>query len=124
MSEDIQKTALRLPRELHTAIHKAAKESGRTMNAEIVYRLEKSFPPEAIATNPITEDEIRNEYLDVMVYERCLKDLKSSPLPENLSTEELQLAEQNKQSQYREMEKLLRDKKSLLADLIKRLRDQ
>ena len=43
MNEDIQKTALRLPRELHTAIHESAKKSGRTMNAEIVYRLQKSF---------------------------------------------------------------------------------
>lgn len=43
MNEDIQKTALRLPRELHTAIHESAKKSGRTMNAEIVYRLQQSF---------------------------------------------------------------------------------
>jgi hypothetical protein len=43
MSDEIQKTALRLPRGLHEAIHKAAKESGRTMNAEIVYRLQQSF---------------------------------------------------------------------------------
>lgn len=43
MSNEIQKTALRLPRDLHEAIHKAAKESGRTMNAEIVYRLQQSF---------------------------------------------------------------------------------
>lgn len=42
---DIQKTALRVPRELHTAIHKAAEKSGRTMNAEIVHRLEQSFEP-------------------------------------------------------------------------------
>lgn len=43
MSDEIQKTALRLPKSLHEAIHKAAKESGRTMNAEIVYRLQQSF---------------------------------------------------------------------------------
>lgn len=43
MSDEIQKTALRLPRGLHESIHKAAKESGRTMNAEIVYRLQQSF---------------------------------------------------------------------------------
>lgn len=43
MSNEIQKTALRLPKSLHEAVHKAAKESGRTMNAEIVYRLQQSF---------------------------------------------------------------------------------
>lgn len=43
MSKDIQKTALRLPRDLHTAIHEAADASGRTMNAEIVYRLQRTF---------------------------------------------------------------------------------
>lgn len=43
MSKDIQKTALRVPRDLHNAIHEAANASGRTMNAEIVYRLELSF---------------------------------------------------------------------------------
>ncbi|WP_325893325.1 Arc family DNA-binding protein [Grimontia sp. NTOU-MAR1] len=40
---DIQKTALRLPRDLHTQVVKAAKENDRTMNSEIVNRLETSF---------------------------------------------------------------------------------
>lgn len=43
MTKDIQKTALRLPRELHTAILDAASKSGRTMNGEIVYRLQQSL---------------------------------------------------------------------------------
>lgn len=43
---DIQKTALRLPRELHTNIVKAAESNGRTMNAEIVHRLETTFVSE------------------------------------------------------------------------------
>ncbi|MGL5288826.1 MAG: Arc family DNA-binding protein [Aeromonas sp.] len=43
MNKDIQKTALRLPRELHTSIHKTAAKSGRTMNAEIVYHLQKAM---------------------------------------------------------------------------------
>lgn len=47
MSKDIQKTALRLPRDLHTAIHEAADASGRTMNAEIVYRLQRTFADDA-----------------------------------------------------------------------------
>lgn len=43
MKDDIQKTALRLPRDLHTAVLDAAKSSGRTMNAEIVHRLQLTF---------------------------------------------------------------------------------
>lgn len=51
MSKDIQRTALRVPRDLHNAIHEAAGASGRTMNAEIVYRLELSF----LQSNPQTK---------------------------------------------------------------------
>ena len=40
---EIQKTALRLPKDLHTDILQAASESGRSMNAEIVRRLQASF---------------------------------------------------------------------------------
>ena len=47
MSKDIQRTALRLPRDLHNAIHAAADASGRTMNAEIVYRLQRTFSDDA-----------------------------------------------------------------------------
>lgn len=46
MTKDIQKTALRLPRDIHTAILDAASKSGRTMNAEIVYRLQQSLNEE------------------------------------------------------------------------------
>lgn len=51
MSKDIQKTALRLPRDLHNSIHEAAAASGRTMNAEIVYRLQKTFDEEVAPTD-------------------------------------------------------------------------
>ncbi|WP_421233862.1 Arc family DNA-binding protein [Aeromonas jandaei] len=51
MSKDIQKTALRLPRDLHNSIHEAAAASGRTMNAEIVYRLQKTFDDEVAPTD-------------------------------------------------------------------------
>lgn len=51
MSKDIQRTALRLPRDLHNAIHEAAAASGRTMNAEIVYRLQRTFDEEAAPTD-------------------------------------------------------------------------
>lgn len=51
MSKDIQRTALRLPRDLHNAIHEAADASGRTMNAEIVYRLQRTFDEEVAPTD-------------------------------------------------------------------------
>lgn len=41
--DDYQKTALRVPRELHAKIIDAAKKNNRTMNAEIVERLGASF---------------------------------------------------------------------------------
>lgn len=41
--EDFQKTALRLPKDLHERLHESAKESGRSYNAEIIARLQKSF---------------------------------------------------------------------------------
>lgn len=41
--DDYMKTALRLPRDLHAKIQEEAAASGRSMNAEIVARLEASF---------------------------------------------------------------------------------
>lgn len=41
--EDFQKTALRLPRDLHSKIIGSAKDNNRTMNAEIINRLERTF---------------------------------------------------------------------------------
>lgn len=41
--DDFQKTALRLPRDLHANLHEAAAKSGRSYNAEIVARLHASF---------------------------------------------------------------------------------
>jgi hypothetical protein len=40
---DYVKTALRVPRDLHTQLHQAADASERSFNAEIVARLEASF---------------------------------------------------------------------------------
>ena len=59
MTKDIQKTALRLPRELHTAILDAASKSGRTMNAEIVYRLQRSIEEDQVETGGIGHMEFR-----------------------------------------------------------------
>lgn len=47
--DDFIKTALRLPRDLHEQIQKASESSGRSMNAEIISRLESSFEPHKIS---------------------------------------------------------------------------
>lgn len=41
--KDYVKTALRLPPDLHAALHTAASEGDRTYNAEIVNRLRSTF---------------------------------------------------------------------------------
>lgn len=41
--DDYIRTALRVPPDLHKALHKAAEESGKSFNAEILVRLRESF---------------------------------------------------------------------------------
>ena len=48
------KTALRLPRDLHAQVQEAAKANSRSMNAEIVARLQASFEQGA----PITTEDL------------------------------------------------------------------
>ncbi|WP_321810105.1 Arc family DNA-binding protein [Burkholderia sp. BCC1985] len=48
--DDFIKTALRLPRELHAAIRLAAESGGKSMNAEIIGRLQDSLKPAEAAT--------------------------------------------------------------------------
>jgi hypothetical protein len=50
--DDFQKTALRLPRDLHEKVVSAANASGRSMNAEIIARLQASFSPSENALPP------------------------------------------------------------------------
>lgn len=53
-SEDIQ-TNLRLPADLKERLKQAAEVSNRSMNAEVVARLEESFAAEKGATGPIDD---------------------------------------------------------------------
>ena len=41
--DDFIKTALRLPRDIHAKVQGAATDAGRSMNAEIIDRLQDSF---------------------------------------------------------------------------------
>jgi Arc-like DNA binding domain len=57
---DYQKTALRIPKELHTKIIEAAKANNRTMNAEIIDRLEKSLSSQPIDKVYMTTQQIKD----------------------------------------------------------------
>jgi hypothetical protein len=61
--DDYLKTALRLPRDLHARIHEAAEKAGRSMNAEIVARLEASFP--SLTREPISAEDLREIVADL-----------------------------------------------------------
>lgn len=43
--DEYVKTAFRLPRDLHADIQASAEQNGRSMNAEIIARLQDSFLP-------------------------------------------------------------------------------
>ncbi|WP_287602768.1 Arc family DNA-binding protein [Thiothrix sp.] len=80
---EIQKTALRLPQDLHQMVIDAAKLAGRSMNAEIVNRLRSSFHNEykSVFNDTINDlgvksglsDEQREEVLELIRNElgRC-----------------------------------------------------
>lgn len=47
---------IRLPVELKTQIEGAAKENNRSMNAEIVARLESTFAERSVVVDPVAEE--------------------------------------------------------------------
>lgn len=50
------RTALRVPQDLHKAIHQAADEAGHSFNAEIIGRLQQSFkPPSAVDVHLVVD---------------------------------------------------------------------
>jgi len=65
MSRDIVPLGLRMPPEIKEQIEAAAKANGRSMNAEIVARLQASFEPSANAT-AVTLEEIIGAFARMM----------------------------------------------------------
>lgn len=53
--KDYVKTALRLPPDLHAALHEAAAEGDRTYNGEIVSRLRSTFKAKRAHTSTTKE---------------------------------------------------------------------
>jgi predicted HicB family RNase H-like nuclease len=47
--DDFQKTAIRIPQDLHALVHGAASSSGRSYNAELIMRISQTFPQEGAA---------------------------------------------------------------------------
>lgn len=73
--DDFIKTALRLPRDVHEKIQEAAKETGRSMNSEIVARLQQTLQPPA--DQPSARD---NSAVLVEVIEKLLLVLEKSEI--------------------------------------------
>ncbi|UCV02319.1 Arc family DNA-binding protein [Dechloromonas denitrificans] len=62
--DDFIKTALRLPRDLHAAVQNSAAKLNRSMNAEIIARLESSFQAEKLG--------LRGDLLEAMAMQSML----------------------------------------------------
>lgn len=77
--DDFIKTALRLPRELHAAIQESATASSRSMNAEIIARLERSFDSEKLG--------LRGDLLEAMSMQSMLICLLCSTIDQSRLTE-------------------------------------
>ena len=56
MSEPVVQSLLRLPISLKTKIEQAAKENNRSINAETIVRLEKSFEEQAVSFGMSLDD--------------------------------------------------------------------
>lgn len=68
--DNFQKTALRLPKELHARLHEAATKTGRSYNAEIIARLEASF------AEPVTAD--MKNFLQSLMHEAMVGVIKET----------------------------------------------
>lgn len=66
LDDKYQRITLRIPKELHEKLTSQAKDKSRSMNAEIVHRLEESFQFTAVA---FSEDE--HAILKEMIYKRA-----------------------------------------------------
>lgn len=61
------KFMLRLPNGMRDRIAEEAEKNKRSMNAEIVARLEKSFAASSLDSNPMVHQEFIKEFLDWVV---------------------------------------------------------
>lgn len=76
MSREHQQLRIRVPPELKDALDESAAENNRTLTAEIVYRLQQSYPSEKLEPKLVTEKEIQSKYFQIALTERVLKNSK------------------------------------------------
>lgn len=76
MSREHQQLRIRVPPELKDALDESAAENNRTLTAEIVYRLQHSYPSEKLEPKLVTEKEIQSKYFQIALTERVLKNSK------------------------------------------------
>lgn len=75
MARTDQQFPLRLPPELKEKLENAAKESGRSKNAEAVYRLEESFEPEVKVSETLEFQLMMHSYLEQAKQIKELKEM-------------------------------------------------
>lgn len=74
---------LRWPDELKEKIAQSAKEHNRSMNADIVARLEKSFEPQINPTETFEFESIKRAYIEQANEVRLLREMLEKVLKEN-----------------------------------------
>lgn len=84
--DDFIRTALRVPPDLHKAIHEAAEKADRTFNAEIVARLRSSFESTATSTESLAAglDKVLKELESLHEVNQVLLRLNTYPLDGSL----------------------------------------
>lgn len=75
MAKDYTQVNFRIPTKLKEEIEKAAKDSERSITAEIVHRLEESFKPELKVTETLEFELMMQSYLEQAKQIKELKEM-------------------------------------------------
>lgn len=97
MSRDINPFGLRMPAELRERIEAACQASGRSMNAEIVQRLEESFQAKPLTVQSLMPV-VSAAYRSALETQRALRDqlrelTEEGPLPGNSNESQMSIRE-------------------------------
>jgi len=75
MAKDYTQVNFRIPTKLKEEIEKAAQESERSITAEIVHRLEKSFEPDLKVSDTLEFDLMYRSYIEQTKQIKELRDM-------------------------------------------------
>lgn len=106
---DYIKTALRLPPELHAAVHESAKASGRTFNAEVIALLEGAIKRPALE-NSMLEALVEEQSWPLAFHKRVLHRMSDVSLSEFARAHEETLSESKDAHEILKDEMSRRDK--------------